>query len=258
MPVLTRLSSARRSAGADLSDRRPATALALRGSGTAAVRARPLNSPPRPGYCVSFAQALGWPRTVSRGTAARFARRPGGPSRQSQSLSRSYGSILPTSLTYIVLIDQRLFTLEACCGLRYVPGRKSHLLARIFKGRRERSGHRKSRGALREQRPYLRPNRFHGHERSGRRDNSPRGSRRRLRVRLRRRVGAPSGARSPPPGSGILTAFPFGRPRDSPIRHIYIRSRFGKDLSCPLGTTDPCSTAVHMEPFSTSVLKGLT
>jgi hypothetical protein len=26
----------------------------------------------------------------------------------------------------------------------------------------------------------------------------------------------------------------------------------------PLGPTDPCSTAVHMEPFSSLVLKGLT
>ncbi|KAG8155903.1 hypothetical protein JTE90_013642 [Oedothorax gibbosus] len=28
-------------------------------------------------------------------------------------------------------------------------------------------------------------------------------------------------------------------------------SRFGTDFSDPLGPTDPCSTAVHMEPFST-------
>ncbi|KAG8156232.1 hypothetical protein JTE90_001006 [Oedothorax gibbosus] len=27
-------------------------------------------------------------------------------------------------------------------------------------------------------------------------------------------------------------------------------SRFGTDFSDPLGPTDPCSTAVHMEPFS--------
>lgn len=33
----------------------------------------------------------------------RFGPQPDGPSPQSQSLSRSYGSILPTSLTYIVL-----------------------------------------------------------------------------------------------------------------------------------------------------------
>jgi hypothetical protein len=44
---------------------------------------------------------------------------------QSQSFSRSYGSILPTSLTYICLCDQRLFTLETCCGYRYGLARKS-------------------------------------------------------------------------------------------------------------------------------------
>jgi hypothetical protein len=41
---------------------------------------------------------------------------------QSQSLSRSYGSVLPTSLTYICLFDQRLLTLETCCGYRVRPG----------------------------------------------------------------------------------------------------------------------------------------
>ena len=48
-----------------------------------------------------------------------FRPRPDRPSPQSQSFSRSYGSGLPTSLTYIVLFGQRLFTLETCCGYRY-------------------------------------------------------------------------------------------------------------------------------------------
>jgi len=38
---------------------------------------------------------------------------------QSQSFSRSYGSILPTSLIYILLIDHRLFILETWCGNEY-------------------------------------------------------------------------------------------------------------------------------------------
>ena len=46
-------------------------------------------------------------------------------------------------------IDQRLFTLETCCGYGYGLARKSLCLARIFKGRRQRTGHRKNRGALR-------------------------------------------------------------------------------------------------------------
>ncbi len=44
---------------------------------------------------------------------------------QSQSFSRSYGSVLPTSLTYIVLSSQRLFTLETCCGYGYGLERES-------------------------------------------------------------------------------------------------------------------------------------
>ena len=47
----------------------------------------------------------------------RFARtRPDRPGPRSQSFFRRYGSILPTSLTYIDAIDERLYTLETCCG----------------------------------------------------------------------------------------------------------------------------------------------
>ena len=57
------------------------------------------------------------------------------------------------------------------------------------------------------------------------------------------------------PGSGILTRFPFDR-----MRAVSSRStlpRFRTEFSYLLGPTDPCSTAVHMEPFSTSVFKVL-
>lgn len=63
--------------------------------------------------------------------------------------------------------------------------------------------------------------------------------------------------RSPHPGSGMLTRFPFGR-RRAVFRSLKQRPSFRTDLSYPLGPTDPCSTAVHMEPFSTSALKILT
>uniref|UniRef100_A0A8C8FCY7 Uncharacterized protein n=1 Tax=Oncorhynchus tshawytscha TaxID=74940 RepID=A0A8C8FCY7_ONCTS len=53
-------------------------------------------------------------------------------------LSRSYGSDLPTSLTYIVLTCQRLSTLET-----YL-----HPLPRIFKGQRELTGRRRNRNAF--------------------------------------------------------------------------------------------------------------
>jgi len=49
------------------------------------------------------------------------------------------------------------------------------------------------------------------------------------------------------------------------IIHFYIlfvfnlnQRIFRKALAYILGSTDPCPTAVHMEPFSTSVLKVLT
>lgn len=41
------------------------------------------------------------------------------PYHKSQPLFQKYKSILPTSLTYIVLIGQRLLTLETCCGYWY-------------------------------------------------------------------------------------------------------------------------------------------
>ena len=83
--------------------------------------------------------------------------------------------------------NQRLFTLETCCGYGYGLARKSHSRRRFFKDRHKHSGHRKSRGALRPQHPYLRANRFQGVESLQRKDNSPQGSRRRLRARLRYR-----------------------------------------------------------------------
>ena len=83
---------------------------------------------------------------------------------------------------------QRLFTLETCCGYGYGPARNSNRLPRIFKGRRECTGHRGKRGALRRQRPYLRASRFQGVRPLQRKENSSRGSRRRLLVRLRYRI----------------------------------------------------------------------
>ena len=76
-------------------------------------------------------------------------------------------------------------------------------------------------------------------------------------------------AQSPLPGSGILTRFPFDRIRGrractfaAPSQQAVIRRRaapppFRTELSDLLGPTDPCPTAVHMEPFSTSVYKVL-
>ena len=73
----------------DANDRSRRIAEAVHGKVAAAFRARP---PPR-----------GRPRAARAHPQSRFVLQPGWPSPQSQSFSRSYGSNLPTSLTYIVL-----------------------------------------------------------------------------------------------------------------------------------------------------------
>jgi len=83
------------------------------------------------------------------------------PSPQSQSFSRSYGSILPTSLTYIVL------STRGCSPWRpdavmSTNRREQYSLLQIFKGRQGRTGHRKTCGALPAAGPYLRVIRFQG------------------------------------------------------------------------------------------------
>ncbi|KAL2225000.1 UNVERIFIED_CONTAM: hypothetical protein Sindi_3125400, partial [Sesamum indicum] len=77
------------------------------------------------------------------------------PSPQSQSFSRGYGSILPTSLAYIVP------STRGCSPWRpdavmSTTGRGRHSVLRIFKGRRGRTGHHATCGALPAAGPYLR------------------------------------------------------------------------------------------------------
>ncbi|KAK8544143.1 hypothetical protein V6N13_056584 [Hibiscus sabdariffa] len=81
------------------------------------------------------------------------------PSPQSQSFSRGYGSILPTSLAYIVP------STRGCSPWRpdavmSTTGRGRHSVLRIFKGRRGRTRHHATCGALPAVGPYLRLSRF--------------------------------------------------------------------------------------------------
>ncbi|PHT26574.1 hypothetical protein CQW23_33813 [Capsicum baccatum] len=83
------------------------------------------------------------------------------PSPQIQSFSQTYGSILPTSLAYIVP------STRGCSPWRpdavmSTTGRGRHSVLRIFKGRRERTGHHATCGALPAAGPYLRLSRFQG------------------------------------------------------------------------------------------------
>ncbi|PHT24965.1 hypothetical protein CQW23_35381 [Capsicum baccatum] len=80
---------------------------------------------------------------------------------QSQSFSQTYESILPTSLAYIVP------STRGCSPWRpdavmSTTGRGRHSVLRIFKGRRERTGHHATCGALPAAGPYLRLSRFQG------------------------------------------------------------------------------------------------
>ena len=148
------------------------------------------------------------PTPRSLGARAHFRQQPSWPDPQSQTLSRSYGSNLPTSLTYIVLGTRGCSPWRPAADMGTDRGRDT-LLPGIFKGQRKRTGRRGKRGALQEPSPYLRPNRFQGFRPLQRRENSSRGSRQRLPVRWRCRSGPAEAGRSLPPGSGILTRFPF-------------------------------------------------
>ena len=83
------------------------------------------------------------------------------PSPQSQSFSRSYGSVLPTSLAYIVPLARGCSPWRPDAVMS-TTGRGRHSVLRIFKGRRGRTGHRATCGALPAAGPYLRLSRFQG------------------------------------------------------------------------------------------------
>ncbi|CAF2098469.1 unnamed protein product, partial [Brassica napus] len=83
------------------------------------------------------------------------------PSPQSQSFSQSYGSILPTSLAYIVP------STRGCSPWRpdvvmSTNGREQQSVLQIFRGRWECTGHQATCGALPAAGPYLRLSRFQG------------------------------------------------------------------------------------------------
>ena len=106
------------------------------------------------------------------------------PNPQSQSLSRGYGSILPTSLIYIVLLTRGCtpWRPEAVMSTTKGANKSRH---RIFKGRRKRTGQHKNYAAFPVITPYRRAIRFQGLMKLlKRKENSSQGSRQRLRFRL--------------------------------------------------------------------------
>ncbi|CAN7082670.1 unnamed protein product [Brassica oleracea var. botrytis] len=83
------------------------------------------------------------------------------PSPQSQSFSRTYGSILPTSLAYIVPLTRGCSPWRPDAVMS-TTGRERHSVLRIFKGRRECTGHHATCGALPAAGPDLRLRSFQG------------------------------------------------------------------------------------------------
>ena len=104
------------------------------------------------------------------------------PSPQSQSFSRSYGSILPTSLTYIVLSTRGCspWRPDAVMGTTRGANNLSLGFSRAVASAPDTVKH----GAFPAVEPYLRAIRFQGSRLLKRKDNSSRGPRRRLRVHL--------------------------------------------------------------------------
>ena len=83
------------------------------------------------------------------------------PSPQSQSLSRGYGSNLPTSLTYIVLSTRGFSPWRPAADIG-TAWHESHIVPRIFKGQRECTGHLGKQGALRDLSPLRGASPFQG------------------------------------------------------------------------------------------------
>ncbi|CAN7088028.1 unnamed protein product [Brassica rapa subsp. narinosa] len=158
---------------------RTSSELAVRRPGKAPERAVPSPSPGRHEAVRSrHVSSSSSPPTVDG-----FGTGTPKPSPQSQSFSRncfpaciSYGSILPTSLAYIVP------STRGCSPWRpeavmSTTGRERHSVLRIFKGHRECTGHHAMCGALPAAGPYLRLSRFQGGQALNRKDNSFRNSR---------------------------------------------------------------------------------
>ncbi|PHT28041.1 hypothetical protein CQW23_32361 [Capsicum baccatum] len=83
------------------------------------------------------------------------------PNPQSQSFSRSYGSILLTSLAYIVPSTRGCLPWRPNAVVS-TTGRGRYSVLQIFKGHRERIGHHATCGDLPVAGPYLRLSRFQG------------------------------------------------------------------------------------------------
>ncbi|WZZ71383.1 hypothetical protein YC2023_082753 [Brassica napus] len=146
---------------ATLRDRIPlvctSSELAVRRPGKAPERSVPSPSPSRHEAVRSrHVSGLSSPPTIDG-----FRTGTPEPSPQSQSFYRSYGSILPTSLAYIVPSTRGCSPWNPDAVMS-TTGRERHSVLRIFKGRRECTGHHATCCALPATGPYLWPSCFQG------------------------------------------------------------------------------------------------
>ena len=109
----------------------------------------------------SPAEAEGLAQSCVR-AQARFPQRPDWPDPQSQSFSRSYGSILPTSLTYVILSARGFSPWRPAADMGTTMHEIYTPLIQIFKGQRKRFGWHKTCATFSGRYPYLRANRFQG------------------------------------------------------------------------------------------------
>ena len=181
----------------------------------------------------------GWGRAVaSRSHPSEHP--PPKPNPLSQSFSQSYGSNLPTSLTYIVL-STRGCTPWRPAAVMSTTSRKGNLFPWIFTGRQRRSRHGSTCHALPPGTLLRQPSCFRSHPPLARKENSSRSLCRRLQVHLRRRL--------PCDRRRNINRLPFRR-------RAHLTAPF-TELTTALGSAHPSPTAVHSEPFPTSVFKVL-
>ncbi|PHT25282.1 hypothetical protein CQW23_35085 [Capsicum baccatum] len=139
------------------SDSRNNSELAVRRSGKSPEGTVPSPFPDRHAATHSLCRS----RSSSPPTADGFGTGTPVPIPQSQSFCRSYGSILPTSLAYIVPLTRGCSPWRPDAVMS-TTRRGQHSVLRIFKGRRERTRHHATCGSLPAAGPYLRLSRFQG------------------------------------------------------------------------------------------------
>ena len=148
---------------------------------------------------------------------------------------------MPTSLIYVILSTRGCSPWRPAAVMSTI-WRENYSLPWIFKGRRERTGPSRSAGLFQPLNPISRQTDSRVARLLKRKENSSQGPRRRLHVQLRCRAKPTSRRRN-------IDRLPF--------RHTGQKCPFETELPYGLGSAYPHPTAVHMEPFPTSVLQDL-